>query len=142
MSRPNIFNRASRAAYRPFMRIEEPRVVRVFWFLIYLTLFATSATFLADLPRSVLEVMGATITVSMGLAVAVGAAVGTFGVLPGVWRLERIAIISIASGAGMYITALFALGASSMPIGLVFALILSLALRWSEVRKYQHAPGK
>lgn len=138
----SIFDTATRAAQRVFLRIEEPRVIRVFHFCIYLVLLTVSLTYLQTPAASVEGVLGTVIATNMAAAIAVGGAMGAVAVLPGIWWLERLAIISLVSGMAMYVVALFALVTSLIPVGITVSLILSLALRWIEVRKYQHAPGK
>lgn len=134
--------RIRRIVVNLFMRVQEPRVIRIFHFGIYLTLAVAGIMFLTSPQSSVVGAIGLQLAINLSAALALGGVLGAVSVLPGIWWVERLAIISLASGMLMYLVVLFALQTSAIPVGITVALILSLALRWIEVRKYQHAPGK
>lgn len=125
-----------------FMRIEEPRVIRLFQFAIYVVLGTLGIAFLMNPTPAFEGVLGTVLAINFGAAISMGGLIGAVAVLPGVWWAERLAIISLISGLLMYLIVAVSLDASSVGIGISIALILSLSLRWLHVRRYQFAPGK
>lgn len=138
----SAFNTAGRVVSTVFSRIEEPRIIRIFHFLIYLTLGTMGFIVVLVPPDVLIDVLGDALATSFGASLFVGGAVGAVAVLPGIWWAERVAIISLVSGLLMYMAVSSALDTSTVRIGLALGMILSLILRWIEVRKYQYAPGK
>lgn len=141
MSRKAIMS-AREAAFALFMRIEEPRIVRVFHFVIYSLLAVAGSGFVFSQPPVVQSVLGVTLSTVLGCSVLLGGLIGLVSIIPGVWWAERLAIILLVCGLLMYLVAVMGLGVSPIAIGIIASLILSLSLRWIEVRRYQHAPGK
>lgn len=140
--RGSMFSTAQHAAGNLFHKIEEPRVIRVFHFCIYIVLGVMGVLVIGSPPPALADVLGDELATSMGASLFVGGAIGAVAVLPGIWWAERLAIISLASGLMVYLAAAFALDTSVVRVGITLSMILSLALRWIEVRKYQVAPGK
>jgi len=126
-----------------FLRIEEPRIVRIFYFAIYVTLLVGGLFYINEPQGAAYEALGdGLISMSLGLSVVLGGLLGALAVLLGIWWVERLGIISSASGLLMFLIALGAIGASQISAAIIVALILTLCLRWLEVRKYQRAPGR
>lgn len=130
-----------RVAVYLFLRIAEPRIIRLFYFLSYSILAVVGINFLTTPSPSVISVLGLPLSLIMALAIAAGGISAAFAVLPGIWWLERVGIISLATGILIYLVVLFAVEISSIPIGITFATIIFLTLRFIKVRKYQHSPG-
>jgi len=126
-----------------FLRIEEPRIVRIFHFAIYVTLFIGGLFYINEPQGAVYEALGdGIISMSLGLSVVLGGLLGAIAVLPGIWWVERLGIISSASGLLMFLFAFMSVSASQIGAAIIIALVLTLFLRWLEVRKYQRAPGR
>lgn len=125
-----------------FMKVEEPRVLRIAQFALYITLAVLGGIFLSDPPSSYEGVLGLILALVFGVAITGGGLLGAIAVLPGTWWLERLGIISLWTGLAMYIVVATALGASSVGIGVAVALAIALIIRWLTVREYQVAPGR
>lgn len=141
MSRETVMA-ARAAALALFLRIEEPRIIRIFHFLIYISLTVGGLGFLYSHATSIDSVLGPVLSTMMASAVLTGGLIGSVSIIPGIWWAERLAIILLISGLLMYIVALMALSISPIGVAITSSLVLSLSLRWIEVRRYQHAPGK
>jgi hypothetical protein len=125
-----------------FMKVEEPRVLRVAQFSLYLTLTFLGGVFLSDPPRSYEGVLGVVLAWVFGVSITAGGLFGALAVLPGWWWLERLGIISLWTGLGMYIVVAASLQASSVGLGVAVALAIAMLIRWLTVREYQVAPGR
>jgi hypothetical protein len=141
MSRKTVVA-ARAAALALFLRIEEPRIIRIFHFLIYISLTLGGLGFLYSHTTAVDGVLGPVLSTMLGSAVLTGGLIGSVSIIPGTWWAERLAIILLVSGLLMYAVSLMALSISYLGVAITSSLILSLSLRWIEVRRYQHAPGK
>ena len=127
-------------SYRLFMKIAEPRVVRLLHFGIYVCMLTAGFGVLSYPPRSFDSLVGTTLVYIFGAFVFLGGLLGAVSVLPGVWWLERVGILALITGMLMYIAMIIELGSS--PIGFVIPIAFSFtfALRWLEIRRYQLAP--
>lgn len=132
----------ARAAVFVFLKIEEPRVKRTVYFAMYLTLTFLGGVFLADPPRNFEGVLGIVLAIVFGSAVFGGGLLGALAVLPGIWWVERLSIIALWTGLSMYVVVAITLGASSIGIAIAIWMMLSLVVRWLDVREYQLAPGR
>lgn len=127
---------------RAFNRIAEPRVLRIVQFVIYGLLLAAGVSVLATTPWMIREILGDELALFVGAFITLGAALGFIAVLPGVWWLERVGILSLGTGIAMYSVVVVSLGAPFIALLVSFALVLSLVQRWMEIRKYQLAPKR
>lgn len=125
-----------------FLMIAEPRVVRLVQFAIYICMVAAGVFILTDPPFSLREVLGIFLVDVLGSFVAVGAIFGVIAVLPGIWWLERVAILALSTGVAMYGVAVLALGAPWVAFLIAIAFVLSLIQRWREIRRFQLAPKR
>lgn len=125
--------------YKLFLKIAEPRIVRLGFFGVYLFLISTGFAVLLRPPRSIQHVelvLGATTLVwTLGVFLTLGGIASALAVLPGIWWLERTGIFMM--GAGMALFAVFTAGPYA---SIACAFILIFALRWREIRRYQLAP--
>jgi hypothetical protein len=125
-----------------FLKIAEPRVQRIVQLGIYLVFAVLGGIFLADPPRSYEGVLGDVLAFVFGVAITAGGVIGAVAVLPGRWWAERLAIIALWTGLGMYIVVALSLAASPVGIGVAVCLALALLNRWLLVRGAQIEPGR
>lgn len=126
--------------YHLFLKIAEPRVVRLIFFGIYAFLFIAGAGVLASPPRSFQGILGFTLVMFIGGFVAFGSFLGMASVLQGIWWLERAGVISLWAGIGLYVLVMLGLKTSLVSVALPIVVILMLILRWREIKRYQLAP--
>lgn len=127
-----------------WMKIAEPRVQRITFFILYLLHAAAGLALLFAEPVPVQYVFGQWPAVVWGVLLVVGGGVGAVAVLPGWNFLERVGIAAIVIGIAMASLLILAL---VPPGGVAFALwllvsawIVVFAYRAWEVRLYLVAP--
>ncbi|MEX1078872.1 MAG: hypothetical protein WED09_07175 [Homoserinimonas sp.] len=125
-----------------FLLIAEPRVVRLVQFGIYVCLLTAGWFVLTTPPRSFEGVLGQSLVTILGCFILVGGTLGAVAVLPGVWWLERVGILALATGLAMYSIIVVTLGASPIGVLMGVAFILTFVQRWMEIRKFQLAPKR
>jgi hypothetical protein len=126
--------------YALFLKIAEPRVIRLMLFVIYgLTLWG-GIFILAATPEQYVRLIGATLAYIFGSFIVIGSLMSGFAVLPGIWWLERVGIILLATSAAIYAVLLIYLGSSFVPVAFTLALAVSFGMRWVEIRGAQLAP--
>lgn len=123
-----------------FLKIAEPRVVRLIQCGVYVILTTAGWYVATHPPTSFLFVLGPSLVhVFAGFLVAGGTA-GALAVLPGVWWLERMGVVALWTGLGIFAVVAAALGISMVGFLIALALGGSLAIRWTEIRRYEVAP--
>lgn len=123
-----------------FMKIAEPRVIRIMHFGIYICMMVAGIGVILDPPDRLQGVLGHTLVFIFGGFVFVGSFFGMFAVLPGIWWLERVGIIMLTTSLGMYVVTIVTLGATPVAVVVALALTLSFAQRWVEIKGAQLAP--
>ncbi|ASR80476.1 hypothetical protein SEA_TRIBBY_25 [Arthrobacter phage Tribby] len=124
-----------------YLKIAEPRNIRILLFLAYLIFIVIGVNGLAHPPRSYEQALGSLGLVSaMFSFVAFGALLGSIAVLPGIWWLERSGLLSMGIGVLFYMLILHERHASPFAMGIAFIALLVCAIRWLEIRRYQLAP--
>lgn len=131
-----------RFATQTFLLIAEPRVIRVVQFGVYLCMVAAGLFVLTTPPWSLRDVLGEALVAILGGFITGGAVLGVIAVLPGIWWLERSAILALGTGLAMYSVVIVNLGAPVVGFLVGFAFILCLVQRWMEIRKFQLAPKR
>lgn len=134
-------------AYASFMRIAEPRVVRLLQFGVYMAAIIGGSSSWISPPNSIEGVLGIVLTSIWAAALILGGLLGASSVLQGVWWLERAGVAFCATGLAMYAVVVFSLQVNSpgnrIPQLCVIAIgLLSLAVRWVRIRKYPYDPEK
>lgn len=127
-------------AYALYMKIAEPRTIRILQFIIYGCLLYTGIGVLFYPPGSYSRVVSDGWIVAIGLFVTVGAIVGASAVLPGIWWLERVGVLLLGTGISMYVVVAIILGQSPLGIAVFIAFIMTFIQRWSEIRGSDLAP--
>ena len=126
--------------YNLFLKIAEPRVVRLLHFGIYICMLVGGSAALFRTPQNFTNLIGWALSFMLGLFIFFGAMLSAIAVLPGIWWLERVGLIALTTGMAMYIVTIIALGASPLGFVVPIAFALTFALRWIEIRRYQLAP--
>lgn len=124
-----------------YMKIAEPRVVRMIQFVIYVGLFVVGIMILHQVPQSLANAAGAqAFVVGFALMLIVGALSSGIAVLPGIWWLERAGLVMLGFGLLIYLVMVTQINTS--PVGIVVCLILILTFvqRWIEIKGAQLAP--
>jgi hypothetical protein len=75
-----------------------------------------------------------------GIFIVVGAVLALIAVLPGIWWLERAALISIITGVGLYTITLLFFGASFLITLTPLIIILICTLRLLDIKEFLLAP--
>lgn len=137
-----MLGRVKRGFWWLFLKIEEPRLIRVLQFVLYVTMATIGGLYLQHPPESYEGVLGLTLAYIFGGLILLGGVLGAFAVLPGIWWLERLAVISLCTGLSIFFVVALSLAASPIAIGVTWALIVSLTIRWFQITDYQLAPGR
>lgn len=140
--RNSVIDRVKRGLWWLFLKIEEPRIIRIFHFLLYMALTVTGAGYLANPHDTYQGVLGDILATTLGCLVVLGGLLGAFAVLPGIWWVERLGVISLCTGLAIYLVVTLSIQASPFNIGLAWAVIVALIIRWLHIRKFQYAPGR
>lgn len=134
------FQRIFPFGYRLYTKIAEPRVVRIIHFAIYAMLLIAGSGVLLNPPKSFQGVLGVTLVMCVGGFVSLGSFLGLISVLQGIWWLERSGVIALWTGIGLYVLVILGLRGSLVATALPIVVILTLVLRWREIKRYQLAP--
>lgn len=124
-----------------YMKIAEPRVIRIIQFFIYSLLFIAGILVLINPPHSLEAAAGGQIYITgFGLMLIVGALSSGVAVLPGIWWLERAGLVLLGFGLLIYLVMAIRLHSSAMGIVICLILTLSFVQRWLEIKGAQLAP--
>lgn len=126
-------------------KIQEPRVISVLVFLMYLVLTAGALSVLVSPPATIKGELGQGGMIALGSLVLMGGVMGTIAALPGIWWLERLAVAGIALGLSTYAAIILALhitepGNRFFQFTVVVALIITQVVRWARIREYPYDP--
>lgn len=125
-----------------YMRIAEPRVVRILYFGIYLCMGVAGTVLVSVPPEQYEDVIGLVLVYILGSFILLGGLFSAVAVLPGVWWLERVGIILLATAMLIYVVIVLSLKGSIIGVAVPIAFMLTFAIRWIDIRKYQLAPTK
>lgn len=125
-----------------FSKIAEPRVFRVFQFIIYVLLILAGSSVLLNDPKTLRFVVGPILLGMFGIFITLGGLLGAIAVLPGIWWLERVAILILVPGIAMFIVMIYTIDATNLNILISIAFLLTFVQRWFEINEYQLAPKK
>lgn len=131
----SLFNNLFLLGKQVFMKIAEPRVVRIVHFGIYASILIVGCWVLhyqPDIFQPLLHLFG--------IFTVFGATLAMIAVLPGVWWLERVGISSLFTSALMSMYTMLVNKTAYILIVMTFALLLTLVLRFLEIKRYQLAP--
>lgn len=121
--------------------IAEPRVRRLMYFGIYLSLAIAGSGVYFNPPKPLAHILGGYIWIWIfATFIVVGALLALIAVLPGIWWLERPALVAIITGISLYTIILLVFGASFLVTLLPLIVILICALRLLDIKEYLLAP--
>lgn len=128
--------------YKLFMKIAEPRVVRLIHFGVYAALLWAGLAVFTNPPESFKMILDPARVFALGAFLSLGSLMAFIAVLPGIWWLERIGLIGMGAGMGIYIVIVIDLGSSPLGLGVTFAFLLFFLRRWLEIKGSQLAPTR
>lgn len=134
-------------ARRLWLRVQEPRVITVYQCVIYVAVTLTGIAALLSPPMSIEGAIGPLLTRMFAVFLLTGGALGAIAVLPGIWWLERAAVIACATGALIYAGVVLSLqvtqtGSRLVQLGVIVWALLSIAQRWHRIRRYAYDPER
>lgn len=126
-------------------RIREPRVVSTLRFCMYLVMLLGAVTALISPPRSIEGAVGELAMTGLATLLAFGGVLGAIAALPGIWWLERTAILAITLALGIYGLVVVSMhlggeGNRLLQLSIVVGLMLSQAIRWVRIRERPYDP--
>lgn len=134
----------ARTIARPFVfvffKIKEPRTIRLIQLVIYVCMIGAGHFIVATPPPIYTEILGSFLVLGFGGAILVGGILGTIAVLPGIWWLERTAIIHLWTGLGVFVVIQIALNISVVGLLIAIALAASFMQRWTDITEHDLAP--
>lgn len=142
MSKPvlAIGRAVARAFVFLFFKIKEPRTIRIIQLGIYLCMIVAGHYIVSTPPQIYTTVLGSGLVLGFGSAILVGGILGSIAVLPGIWWLERTALIALWTGLGVFVIVQVALAISIVGLVIALALALSFMQRWSDITEFDLAP--
>lgn len=125
---------------RWFLKIEEPRVQRLLFLVFYLVVILIGLAALFDEDGSLYQTGGPALIISLGGFFLVGGVCGTIAILPGIWWLERVGLVSLAFGLAARAILITILGVSPVGALIFISEVVLLAIRFLQIRKADLAP--
>lgn len=134
------------ALRRLWLRVNEPRVVSVLRFLMYVVLFVGGVSAVTNPPTTMESALGQGAVVGLGMLLSFGCLLGAVSALPGMWFIERLGLVAISSALAIYGGVvfqlhLFSLGNRMLHLTIIIALILSQAIRWVRIKDRPYDPA-
>lgn len=127
--------------YHVYMMIAEPRVRRIIYFFIYACLAVAGSGVFFNPPRYLAGVAGGYFWIfTFGSFIVLGSLLALVAVLPGIWWLERAALVAIMTGVGLYSIILLFFGASFIVTLLPLIIVLICTLRLLDIKEFLLAP--
>lgn len=130
-----------------WLRIQEPRIITVLHFFIYLCALAAGYFALQSPPRSIEVTAGQGLTFYWSILLLGGGLLGAFTVLPGWWLFERAAAIACFGAAAIYGVNIYSLHSTEsgnrLPqLFMVLIAVLHFAARWFRIRRDAFDPER
>lgn len=123
-----------------FLKIAEPRIIRLMQFGIYVCMTYAGGALMFQPPAQFQTVLGRVLLYMFASFIFLGAILGAVAVLPGIWWLERVGLIALATGMGIYVIVVSSLGASAIGIATAVAFALTFLQRYLEIKGSALAP--
>lgn len=135
----------ARALRRAWQKVREPRVISVAYFAMYASGVAAGVYATVSPPASIEGQIGSSAMAALTVLLSFGCALGTVAALPGIYWLERSAVLSIALAAGIYLTILTTLQVQQPGNRMLQAWFVSFVLgmqlvRWVRVSERPYRP--
>ena len=123
-----------------FMRIAEPRVIRVIQFFVYLAVTTGGVGLVIAPPPEFESVLGIVLTYVVSGFLLVGGVVGMFAVLPGIWWMERASVLLLITGLSMYAVVAVSMTLPIFRVALIVSILLAMVQRYVDIHGSQLAP--
>lgn len=122
--------------YKWFYLIDEPRIKRLLYTIIYLLFIAMGVVVIARHDSPLAQSVGFAGILALALALIIGGAIGVVAVWPGLWWLEKVAFIPLAGA--ILIRAAILTESGITPAAAIFYVIgtLLLVARLMDIWKY------
>lgn len=132
---------------RVWLRIQEPRIVSVIQFFVYLCAAAAGICAVMYPPKSIEATAGISLTIYWAWLLLIGGVIGALAVLPGVWWLERSAVLACLGASLIYAVNIFALHLSEsgnrlVQLFMIGIVALHFTTRWFRIRRYAYDPER
>ncbi|WP_264032183.1 hypothetical protein [Cellulosimicrobium sp. SH8] len=127
-------------------KIQEPKVITCLVWVIYLVTLVVGLTALTDPPSSIEGEIGLGLTRMWAGFLVLGGTIGVVATLPGIWWLERAAVLSVVTGLAIYCAVALNLhfaeaSGNRLPqAGVIAIAALGLGTRWFRIRRYAYDP--
>lgn len=130
-----------------WLRIKEPRVLRVLFLLGYLVTLCMGVATLTNPPATIEGELGPILSVSWSLFWVVGGIAGAATVLPGWWQVERYAVAAAMFGIGIYGVVVGVLhftsdGSRLTQLGALVVALLFFVIRLVLIRGHDFEPRR
>lgn len=131
-----------------WLKVQEPRVVTVAQFFVYLFAALGGIFALQQPPPSIEATAGQGLTFYWSILLLGGGMIGMVTVLPGWWIFERAAAIACAGAAliyGLNLVLKTSNGGTSSVLSsacIILIVVLHFILRWFHIRKYSFDPER
>lgn len=128
-------------------KISEPRVISLLMFVQYVVLAVGGYAALISPPATIEGEIGVYSMYMLAGLLAFGGTVGAVTVLPGVWWLERIAVLSVAIAAFIYGGVVTWLNISQsgnrmLQLSFIAAVLILQAVRWHRIHQRPYDPAR
>lgn len=137
-----MHRKIAQGAVSLFLKIAEPRVMRLLLFGFYTCLGLYGLGILTNPPKGFEGVLGEALVITFSIFMLGGGAMGLVAILPGIWFIERVGLICLTTAMLIYIVVVAALHLSPVNYCIPSAFIFAFALRWMWIRWAQFAPRK
>lgn len=136
---PTIVKRHQRSLIQVWSRVQEPRLVSLFRFVMYLLLLFGGSAAVIMPPTSLKGQIGERAMLGLAVLLLIGGVLGGIAALPGAWWLERIGLLSVTFGLTIYLYIILTLhitesGNRLLQFSIVASLIVSQAIRWVRIK--------
>lgn len=130
-----------------WLRIREPRIISVTQFFIYLAATGGGLSAVLSPPRSIEATAGAGLTFYWAILLLVGGVLGAVAVLPGIWWLERSAVLACLGASLIYSVNVISLQISEsgnrlVQLSMLTIVALHFVTRWFRIRRYAYDPER
>lgn len=132
-------------AYRLWAKITEPRVIAVLLFCQYVVFAAGGLYALFYPPTSIQGQIGTNSMAALAALLVFGGTLGAIAALPGIWWLERSAVLSVGWAALLYLGIVVGLhvggdGNRLLQAAFVTSVLLHQGVRWVRIRERSYRP--